>query len=274
MLPDGTATQSSNAKFETGFGILGPLFGTSNKTQQGQHMLGLSSGTARQPTDTGYVKGVAAGGLTGGFQKGYTSGAPKGFPGTTQACPGVTFGAANDGAALKLVIRVPTNALTMSFDSNFFSCEFPNYVCSAYNDTFVVIMTPPPAGEPSTANDNIAFDSKGNIISVNAGFLQVCDTNSKTSHGTYACAEGPGNLVGTGFGKDTVGSDHASTDWLTTKVSVASLAGQEITLLFAVWDSSDGLLDTTVLVDNVTWTFATAPNTVPPAPTPPTTQPK
>ncbi len=173
VLPDGTSAQSSSARFQLGFGILGPLFGTSNKTQQGQHMLGLSSGTARQPTDPGYVKGVDSTGLSGGDVKGYTSKAPTGFPGTTQACPGVKFGAANDGAALRVVIRVPTNALTMSFDSDFFSCEFPHYVCSTYNDTFVVIMTPPPAGEPATANDNIAFDSTGNIISVNAGFLQI-----------------------------------------------------------------------------------------------------
>ena len=54
--------------------------------------------------------------------------------------------------------------------------------------------------------------------------------------------------------------NQGSTDWLTTTVSVAALAGQEVTLLFAVWDSSDGVLDTTVLVDNVHWTFASAPD--------------
>jgi hypothetical protein len=272
----------SEENFQLGFGILGPTFGAMNKTQQGEHMLGLSSGTARQPTDPGYQP-------VWGFDKCYTSAAPRGFPGQTPACGGVFFGPPHDGAALQVVLRVPTNALTMSFDSNFFSYEFPEYVCSSYNDTFVVIMLPSPAGEPSTANDNIAFDSKGNIISINAGFLVVCDPTTRAgSQGmgsmagrySYACPEGAAKLEGTGFGSDspatpkgffvpTPQENHASTDWLTTTVSVAALAGQQITLLFAVWDSSDGLLDTTVLIDNVTWTFATEPNQVPPTMTPP-----
>ena len=270
VLPDGT--MSTNKNFSLGFGILGPSFGTSNPTQQGAHMLGLSSGTARQPTDTGYQD-------VSGFDKNYTSGAPPGFPGQTPACGNVTFGQPHDGAALSVVVRVPTNALTMSFDSNFFSYEFPDFVCSTYNDTYVVIMTPSPQGEPATANNNIAFDSKGNIISVNAGLLQVCD--STVAPTGYTCPEGASKLAGTGFGIDTTSTspsgddqNHASTDWLTTTVSVANLAGQDITLLFAVWDSSDGVLDTTVLVDNVNWTFATLPSTPPPPPTPPVTQPK
>jgi hypothetical protein len=122
----------------------------------------------------------------------------------------------------------------------------------------------------------------GNAVNVNSNFLQVCDQNTVAGAGsgimkTYACPEGPGKLHGTGFGIDTTNNpegddqNHASTDWLTTSVSVAAQAGQEITLLFAVWDSSSGLLDSTVLVDNVRWTFLTGPNEVPPAVTPPVT---
>jgi hypothetical protein len=262
------------SSFLLGLGVLGPTFGTMNKTQEGAKMFALSTGTARSPSDSGWVASNDNGGPeTGGegypgYDKCYTSGAPAGFPGQTQACPGVTFGQAHDGAALRVSLRVPTNALTMAFDTNFFSYEFPSFVCSTYNDTFVVIMTPQPSGEPATANSNIAFDSKGNIISVNAGFLTVCDPNTQAGSTTYPCPEGASKLVGTGFGIDTSDTepngdmqDHASTDWLTTTVSVAALAGQEITLLFAIWDSSDGVLDTTVLVDNVHWTFATMPDT-------------
>jgi len=270
VTPDGASVASSSptyANFELGFGILGPKYGTSNSVQQGSHALGISSGTARQPTDPGYQD-------VGGFDKGYSTGAPTGFPGQTAACPGVMFGPAHDGAALRVVIRVPTNAQTMMFDSNFFSYEFPDFVCSPYNDTYVAIMTPAPAGEPATANNNVAFDSKGNIISVNAGFLQVCDQNTMAGNTTYPCPEGPGKLAGTGFGTDTAGSDHASSDWLTTTVNVAALAGKDITLLFAVWDSTDGILDTTVLIDNVHWSFATSPNASPPPPTTPVTTPK
>lgn len=285
VTPDGSPTPHADtadacsfsaSNFALGFGVLGPKFGTSNVTQKGTHMLGLSSGTARQPTDPGYQD-------VSGFDKCMVSGAPAGFPGTTPACPGVTFGQAHDGAALRVVVRIPTNALTMAFDSNFFSYEFPDFVCSAYNDTYVVIMTPSPSGEPASANHNIAFDSKGNIISVNAGFLTVCDPGTQAGTTTYPCPEGPSKLHGTGFGIDTTSTspsgdmqDHASTDWLTTTVSVAGLGGKDVTLLFAVWDSSDGILDTTVLIDNVHWTFATSPNTPVPvdASVPPVTLPK
>jgi hypothetical protein len=44
-------------------------------------------------------------------------------------------------------------------------------------------------------------------------------------------------------------------------------------LLFAIWDSSDGLLDSTVLIDNVRWTFATSPTATIPPPLPPMTVP-
>ncbi len=254
--------------FQLGFGILGPTFGPMNQTQHGVRMLGLSSGTARQPSDPGYQP-------VWGFDKCYTSGAPSGFPGQTPACGNVQFGKPHDGAALQVVLRVPTNAVTMSFDSNFFSYEFPEWVCTPYNDTYVVIMLPSPAGEPTNANENIAFDSKGNIISINAGFLTVCNptTHAGQEGGgnyTYACPEGPAKLEGTGFGSDSPAPPggkaeaHASTDWLTTTASVTALAGKSITLLFAVWDSTDGILDTTVLIDNFSWTFATGPNDIPP----------
>jgi len=295
VLPDGSNTPQpapasysamygcsyDTSSFLLGFGILGPKYGTMNVPQQGSRMLGLSTGTARVPADGSYIACNDVGPPPSpGYDKCYVNGAPNGFPGQTPACPGVFFGQAHDGAALRLVIRVPTNAVTMSFDSNFFSYEFPTYVCSPYNDTYVVIMTPAPVGEPPTANDNIAFDSMGNIISVNAGFLTVCDPNSMAGTTTYPCPEGSYKLAGTGFGMDSTstekggdGMDHASTDWLTTTVSVSALAGKQITLLFAVWDSTDGILDTTVLIDNLHWTFATGPNEVPNQP-PPMTQPK
>jgi hypothetical protein len=285
VTPDGTngaTDQNFNmSNFMLGFGILGPTFGDDNSTQQGVRMLGLSSGTARRPVDPGYID-------VSGFNKGFITGAPTGFPGSTPACGSVMFGAPHDGAALSVVLRVPTNALALSFDSNFFSYEFPDYVCSSFNDTYVVIITPSPAGEPTSAHGNVAYDSNGNIISVNAGFLQVCDPTS-TAGGmdnppqmvSYACTEGPSKLLGTGFGIDTTsvspsGDDqnHASTDWLETTVAVNSLAGQTVTILFALWDSSDGELDSTVLIDNVHWTFLTMPNASPPPPMAPTTAPK
>jgi hypothetical protein len=192
-----------------------------------------------------------------------TSGAPAGYPKPAPACPGVVFGAPQDGVALQVTIRVPTNAKSFSFDSNFFTIEFPDWICSPYNDTFVVMMTPKVASLP---DDNIAFDSEGNPISVNNALLQVC-TPQTAGGKTFTCPLGDSSLSGTGFEETNNDGPHAATGWLTTTAPVAVDAGKNITLLFAIWDSTDGNLDSTVLVDNFTWAF-TPPTSMTPMTTP------
>jgi Putative metal-binding motif len=273
VMPDGTTTASSD--FIPGYGLLSG-FGV-NHTQEGVAMLGLSSGTARQPTDPGWIDpGEPYKSSFGGFNKctsgtscgetgigELTSGAPAGYPKPAPACPGIKFGKPQDGVALQLTIRVPTNAKTFSFDENFFTVEFPDWICSTYNDTFVVMMAP--KTDPSLPDDNIAFDSMGNPISVNNALLQVC-TPQTAGGKTFACPLGPSSLNGTGFENvDASGIDgpHAATGWLTTTAPVASVKGQEITLLFAIWDSSDGNLDSTVLIDNFAWAFTPPSSTTP-----------
>ena len=57
-------------------------------------------------------------------------------------------------------------------------------------------------------------------------------------------------------------SDHGSTYWLETKAPVEP--HEEITLRWAVYDSGDGVLDTTTLVDNFQWIATPAPPSAPP----------
>jgi hypothetical protein len=242
----GNPSCASNTDFALGHGNLTKLGVV--KPRVGSRMLGLSSGTARDPGDVGYSS-------VSGFNKGYTTGAAPGFPAPAPACPGIITGQPHDGAALKLTIRVPTNAKSFSVAEDFFSFEFPGFICSTYNDTFVVEMSPAPvfAGDAGTPGGDIAFDSDGNPICVNNGLLQVCDPQMAGGK-TFTCPLGPSQLVGTGFGMDTGGGDHAATGWLTTTVNVdASLRGKEITLLFAIWDSGDGSLDSTAVLDGFTW---------------------
>jgi hypothetical protein len=72
----------------------------------------------------------------------------------------------------------------------------------------------------------------------------------------FACALGYDQLIGTGFDEQsdpfsgTLGS--AATGWLVTTAPVEN-PGAEITLMFAIWDSGDGVLDSTVLLDNFTF---------------------
>lgn len=248
---------AGNANFQLGHGNLSKL--GVDKPQQGSHMLGLSSGTARDPSDPGYQD-------VGGFDKGYTVSYANGFPAPAPACPGVTTGQPHDGAALRLVIRVPTNAQSFTFNSNFFSYEFPQYICSAYNDGFTLEMAPAPKG--ASAGGNVVFDQSGNPISVNNALLQVCD--AQTAGGkSFACPLGPGDLQGTGFGQDTAGTNHAATGWLQTTVNLdPSLKGKDVTLLLAAWDSGDGILDSTALIDNFTWSTQPGQNTPVTTPSP------
>jgi len=234
--PDGTPlTEPLSHGIMSTFGV--------NAPRDGKTFLALSSGTARAPDMPGY-KDIL------GFRKGYTSGVPAGYPKESPACPGTVSGMAHDGAALELEIRVPTNVKSFRIDQNFFTVEFPGYVCSKYNDFYVLDMEPK---VPEYPDGNVAFDAEGNPISVNNALLQVCEPRTIDGR-EYKCPLGPSSLEGTGF--DTVNDDyspapHAATGWLTTYAPVP--AGQTIRLRFAIWDSSDGNLDSTVLVDRFEW---------------------
>jgi hypothetical protein len=48
---------------------------------------------------------------------------------------------------------------------------------------------------------------------------------------------------------------------LTTVAIDDSLRGKTITLLFAVWDSGDGVLDSSALIDGFTWSTAAGTST-------------
>ncbi|MFO0593556.1 MAG: choice-of-anchor L domain-containing protein [Polyangiaceae bacterium] len=223
-----------------GWGIL-PGFGPAVKPQEGAKVLVLSSGTARQPNDPGY-DGPA------GHDKLYTTGSPPGYPKESPACPNVTTGEPHDSAGLRLVIKTPTNAKNLSFNFDFYTYEFPNYICSEFNDFFVAMLTPKPANQ---ADGNISYDSMGNTISVNAGFLQVCHSQVASNGVNFPCPLGPAQLAGTGFDVDFFGDmtdNSAATGWLKTS-SPLEKPGDQITLDFAIWDSGDGVLDSTVLLD-------------------------
>ena len=69
--------------------------------------------------------------------------------------PGVKTGAPHDGIALEVKIKVPSNAKSFSYQQNFFTYEYPTFICSTYNDFFVTMMDPQPANLP---DGNIAFD--------------------------------------------------------------------------------------------------------------------
>lgn len=235
------------ANFHIGHGLL-DSFGPNLSVREGERMLALSSGSARTPNDGGY-KDVQ------GFDKMYITNHPSGFPKESPACPGVTTGEPHDAAAVELTIRTPGNAHGFAFDFDFYTFEWPDFVCSSYNDFFVAILSPIPMGQ---TDGNISFDSQNNPVSVNNAFVEVwgCPGNPPNpctaGMKSYTCALGNVELIGTGFGFDTTGAqDHAATSWLSTVAPITP--NSEITIRWAVYDSGDGILDSTTLIDNWRW---------------------
>ncbi|MFT3775536.1 MAG: putative metal-binding motif-containing protein [Minicystis sp.] len=138
-------------------------WGSNVHVQGGQRMLVISSGHARTTAQTG-----ACGSLT--CMANYAGSAPPGFPQDNPNCP--PSAQINDDVGIELKIRTPTNATGYSFNFKFYSFEYAEWVCNDYNDQFIALVTPPPAG---SINGNISFDSLHNPVSVNLGFFDVCD---------------------------------------------------------------------------------------------------
>ena len=199
---------------------------------------------------------------------------PKMGCGTAQANP-----SAYDVAKLTLTLKVPQNAQGFSFDFAFFSSEYPEYVCTQYNDRFIALLSSQ-ALVPSTvavgqcksasspATCNVSYDSQSQPVTINNALFQVCDTFvGKNKFGlniSNTCALDAGTLEKTGYdtkiGALRIGG---ATDWLTTKAPVKP--GETATLELIVLDEGDDSYDSAVIVDNFKWitTEVKAPDTTP-----------
>jgi len=143
---------------------------------------------------------------------------------------------AYDYAELRFTAEVPFETYGFSYDLAMFSTEYPVYYQSGFNDMYIGWL------ESELWTGNISFDEMGNPISLNAGFLDYKDApNDFDCPGACAAPE----LAGTAM----VG--HAGTKWLTTTAGVTP--GEDITMVFGVFDVSDPVLDTIVFLDNFHW---------------------
>jgi hypothetical protein len=228
--------------FDIGHGVLA-RFGKRVQPHEGTRLLVLSSGTARLPGQLGYQSPV-------GYDKGYTGSSPDGYPKESPACEGVVTGATHDDVALQVILRAPPDAQSFGFDFDFFTYEWPDWVCSEFNDFFVALLQPAPDG---LQDGNISFDQLGNSVSVNNAFVRVCDCLHEppclapplSPLIAYDCELGNDQLTDTGF------EDRAATGWLETKAPVEP--GAVIKLRWGVYDSGDGLLDSTTVIDHFRW---------------------
>jgi len=127
---------------------------------------------------------------------------------------------------IKLQLKAPYNARSFSFDFNFFSAEYPEYVNQEFNDSFYAILEAPSTNRGRTTN--IAFDADNASIEVDNNYFQ------KPFH--------PIPNTGTGF------DYHGSTGWLRTSWPIKG--GELFTLTFSIHDEGDAIFDSLVVLDN------------------------
>ncbi len=207
-------------------------FGPNVDPREGSSMLVLSSGRARTPTDPSPCPNESCATFGPGV-------APAGFPQNVPTCP--TGTAIGDDVGLELTLTAPTNATGYTFRFRFYSYEYPEYVCSLYNDQYITLVDPAPQG---SINGNISFDAQSNPVSVNIAFFDTC----------VGCPAGTTELVGTGF---DLYNDAGATSWLQTTAPVDP--GTTFTIRFAIWDTGDDNLDSTVLIDDFEWILEGSP---------------
>ena len=107
-----------------------------------------------------------------------------------------------DLVQLKVDLNVPAGRNCLSLDFRFLSEEFPEYVGSAFNDGFVAELDTSDfqaTSDAITAPNNFAFDSLGDVISINttgaSGFSEAeaagttirrCDPQAARSDADHA----------------------------------------------------------------------------------------
>jgi hypothetical protein len=218
------------------FGVLKP--------QAGAAMSLLSNGVAVDENAAGYANPQRGTSLAGANS--FANPLPNlvGASNCGQATSVVTV---HDYTELVLTLRAPTNAKSFSFQFQFFSGEYPDFVCSQYNDEFLAIVQSMKTYAQPT---NISFDAMKNPITVNSGFFTVC-TNGTTPQ-TMHCTHPPTDNNGSGYEVADGGPiPGGSTGWLSTTAPISP--GEDVTLRFVIFDEGDHVLDSAVLIDNFQW---------------------
>lgn len=248
-------------------GVL-PAFGKVVVPREGARLGVLSTGWARAFDDVSATSCDPAS-LVHCFKQGVAmqnglpvpGATPSGHPAPAPGC--ATSDQVFDPISVKLEVEVPEGAGGFALDFDFFSGEWPDYVCTKYNDGFLLLVD----------GVNVALDAAGRTLSVNNAFFDRCTVGTQTGcrgdppiFGTSTCGGDLAELEGTGFyapglycnGQPSTGG--GATGWLTTQAPVQ--AGGKLRMELLIWDTGDPKFDSTVLVDHFRWVpEASAPST-------------
>jgi hypothetical protein len=242
-----------------------------NTPRYGDTLVALSTAVAADSSDPGHLPwqgGTEVSDFIGSGPVDWLQ-ANMGKMPSAPGCPEPGATSVRDPVMLTLTIRVPTNAKSFSISSNFMSAEYPEWVCSDFNDFFVILLKSEWDGVPANPHDgNLAFYTApggetyplGVNLAKGTGLFRQCVNGTIGCSGdatdTATSCESTSELVGTGF--DVVGSDCGTsgpigggTGWLRTRGNV--VPGEVMELRIAVWDTSDGLYDSVALIDSFEW---------------------
>jgi hypothetical protein len=141
-----------------------------------------------------------------------------------------------DVTVLKVDLDVPASANCLTFDLQYYSEEFPEFVNTAFNDAFIAELdrsTWTTSESAISAPDNFAFDPSGDVISVNS--------SGNTSMNTA-------NAAGTTY--------DGATPLLSASKQVSPGAHS---LYLSTFDQGDQNLDSAVFLDSLTVGFVPDP---------------
>ena len=149
---------------------------------------------------------------------------------------------AHDYTELRMQATVPEGADAFAYQFAFFTVEYPLFADheTAFNDMYLAWL------QSESWTGNVSFDGDGNPVSIQGVFLEYRDADT---------AECPGCTAPELAGFAAQG--HAGTDWLSTVAPVT--AGEDIELIFAVMDLTDGIFDSAVVLDGFEWTCTDLP---------------
>ncbi len=266
-LANGSGTPNANSR------SIRDKFGTNNPAKKGQRLAALSSGTAAAPGQTNPNHAA----FQTGVNTGTSSPAPAdwiaanggSFP-NAPGCPGAAGTTAFNPVQLKLRVRVPTNANSFSAKMFFYSAEYPEYVCTAFNDFFVTLVDSTDPENPSDKNiaiyenNNQTWPVGVNLVKSAPGLFTQCQNGQITQCGAQSNYNGcvsTTEVIGTGFDVNASACGHfgytgGGTGWLTMSGNVTP--GETMEIRFTVWDTGDTAWDSVVLLDSWDWSVQAA----------------
>jgi cysteine-rich repeat protein len=166
----------------------------------------------------------------------------------TPAEPGADFtpaGTAGDLSRLRIELTAPAGADQVSFDYTFLSSESPEFVGTNFNDTFT-----------ATVSDALGANRQIALASVNsAEFHEASET--RVGAGPFLLYTDFASNVDLVFGPENfppgtpLVTDAGTTDLQRVTADIRAVG--RITLEFTIQDLGDGILDSAVLIDNVSF---------------------